>query len=170
MLTSRAGDQLTAAAHFFLAKPAGEDIDLSQLQVYIKHDAVPVTEMLLERGVVSVYQPSRRFAVTRPVDEAGMDWLKEYLELIDNIETALVDAGDPKTGRHASFAIVPRQPKNINRAVISVDRATLLPVRFEVQFPLRKQIVAFERLKVGQPIDPKVFAITLPPGQQWTQR
>src|SRR5215203_2530219 len=174
IFTSGATGQLTAVGQFFMTKQAGKGIerieDMEAIRVRVDYSAVPVTKMVVVDGKVNVYQPTRRSAVTRDVDEAVEDWLKDYVELLQNIEVTLVNAADLKARNWAALEIVPRQPTNIKRAVISIDLGAHLPVHFDVEFPLRRQIVAFHNMKVDQSIDPKVFSLTLPAGMKWTPR
>jgi hypothetical protein len=140
------------------------------MKLRVTFTAVPATELALAAGTVKVYQPTRRFAVTRNVEEAAQDWLADYLELTQNIDLTFLQSDELKARKQAALVITPRQPKNIRRAVVTVDLATHLPVHFEVELPLKKQIVAFGRVKTGGPIDPAVFDVTLPAGMTWTAR
>jgi hypothetical protein len=168
ILTPNPAGQLVAAGHFYFSKSEGEDI--SNVKLKVEYTSLPVTQMLLAENTVKVLQPTRKLAVMRDAKEAADDWLKDYKDLTENINLALLDAGDLNAQRPASLEIRPRQPKNVKRAVVFVDLHTHLPVRLEVDFPHKKQIVAFDKAKIGQPIDPKSFELTLPPGMKWTSQ
>lgn len=168
LLTPDAAGDMAPAGHVVLTKPTGEDI--SGLKVHVSYTSTPVTQVLLSDKVVSVYQPTRKFAVTRDAEEAANDWLKDYMELTGNITLTLLDGGDQATRRPALLAVIPRQPKNVRRGLLFVDSVTFLPVRAEFEFPLNKQIVAFDKMKTGHPIDPRAFTVTLPTGMSWSRR
>jgi hypothetical protein len=108
--------------------------------------------------------------VRREVTAAAEDWLEDYLELVQNVDVVLLGKGDPNAGTRAELALVPRQPRNIRKATLGIDLAVHLPVHFDVEFPLKRQIVAFANMKVGQPIDAAIFGLTLPAGLSWTDR
>jgi hypothetical protein len=168
ILTPGANGQFTTAGHFFFAKPGG-DFDISRLRVRVDYTGVPITQMVLSEGIVWVYQPSRQFAESRDAESAAEAWLKDFKPLMVNLDLALTDAGDEKTGRAATLSILPRQPGNITKALVSIDLARLLPVRFEAVSPLRNLVVGFGNVKADQPIDPAVFKIALPAGMNWTR-
>jgi hypothetical protein len=168
VLTAEGTSKPEKAGHFYFSKPGGQDIsELRRSNLRVRYTAVPMTEVLLEGGGVRAYQPGRKFAVMKNVEDATRDWLGAYMELTGNINLRLVDAGSASTRRPAKLAVEARQPKNVKKATIFVDLQTHLPVRFEVEFPTKNQIIDFDKIELGQPIDLKIFNLSLPAGLDW---
>jgi hypothetical protein len=162
--------QSESVGHFIFSKTAGQDLgasDHSKMLLRVSFTAVPATEVLVSKGIVHVYHPTRRTAVTKDLEKAVEDWLKDYMELSTNIDLKLLDKGSLGANRPAELEILPRQPKNIKKATIFFDLRNHLPVRFGVDLPLKKISVTLANLKAGQPPDPKSFVLKLPAGMKW---